>query len=122
MATPENNVREFTTAAAQTNQPAAPHEFKIDGESFFLAPEQPAAALMDLAGFADATDMQKAMIAMRYLDGVLLDESAERFAKRMRDKVRPMSIEEVGEVVKYIAEDVYGGGRPLATSSPSPGG
>lgn len=102
-----------------------PLRFTIDGDEFACAATLPAAAtnlLVEMAALGDdpaAVGRQLGMIG-DLLDMVLTPESAELFAARTRDPVRPIDYEQIGQVVKWLTEQYAA--RPTMPSTPSAGG
>lgn len=97
--------------------------FTIDGEEFEAATMLPgdiyaefiAASSTDTETYQEQHDSLK-----RALSLVLLDESWERFDKRLRDKTNPIDDEQAAEVVIWLMEEY--GMRPTQPSQPSSDG
>lgn len=90
----------------------------IDGERFDATPIAPANAILKVGALAASDKPQDKVEAVTtFLDSVLLPDSRQRFADRMGDPERPISIDTCGQVVAYLME-VYTG-RPPGEPSPS---
>jgi len=107
--------REFQSA---TNAEAV--TFRIGTDIFEAAKECPAGILLSMASMAQEEGGNAVAGTMDFLDSVMLPESRERFAARMRDPQNPISLKVVTELVQWLVE-VYTG-RPTAQPSPSPAG
>lgn len=94
------------------------HTFSVNGEQFAAYRIVPGAYMLELAKVAKAPVEQQAVAAMTFLDQVLEPDSAERFAERMRDPVKPIDIEQAMEVAQWLLADVYTK-RPTTPSSRS---
>lgn len=101
-----------------------PLRFTIDGDTFECAPVLPAAGTRLLLALAETVEGSagSAQIAMigDFLDTVMLPESAERFAARMKDPARPIDDDQIGDVLKWLVERY--GQRPTVPPTPSDGG
>lgn len=112
-----NEIREFKTAAKTGTGPV---RFRIDGEDFYAAAVIPADVWGDLAQFAATQDSKARVEAIgSFMDSVLLPESRDRLAERMKSTEEPMSLDEVADVLTYLVQEVYGK-RPTGPSSASP--
>lgn len=124
-----NEIKNLTT-------PGKPHSFKLGDDRFDCAAKLPAGVIRDFGKmrrlFTDAQavtdndDRQAELIEQAnemffgLLDIVLLPESAERFAVRMRDPLNPIDMTDVSNVIQWIVVEY--GGRPTQPpngSSPS---
>ena len=108
-----------------TSSQGPAHQFDIDGEVFNCATELPAGAAKLLAQMAVATDVQRMLKVSEFLDMVLLPDDAQRFATRLSDPVRPISIATYGAIIEWMLEEY--GMRPTqpsgsSASSPMNGG
>ena len=95
--------------------------FDIDGEEFIAVGPQrlPPGVMIDIAGAETSKDIMVKMAAFGgFFDGVLLPESAERFAARMRDPERTIDWDTLGDIVVWLIEEVYTD-RPTMPSSDS---
>lgn len=118
----------FTTAQARqkAQDEAAGGEFKwlefeVDGDTFQAAPFAPGGALLDAAAISVAQNkLERLTLIGKFLDGVLTEESAERFAKRMRSGDEPIDLETAAQIVAKLME--HYGGHPTVPPSPSPVG
>lgn len=99
-------------------------KFKIDDDVFEVAPALPAGVLMDFA-----TDFQKLdkesgedqkRSMMTILETVLVAGSYQRFTQRMQDRLQPIDLEQVNDVIEWIMEEY--GMRPTEPSEDSSGG
>lgn len=102
------STKSFQTQAAQSPDPI---EWDVDGESFYAAPALPAEGLMLMAVIADAGDEapagESARAVLDFLDLVLLPESAERYAARLKDPLKPIRLEEASEHAKWLIAEKY---------------
>lgn len=122
------------TFKSERTQPVELHSFTLEGvgqldnqewtESFRCLHDAPASALDDLSASAGMTaDGELAfnqVSLLRFFRAVIHPDDEERFNKLMHDKNRTVTIEELGDVMFWLAE-VYTG-RPSAPSSSSAGG
>lgn len=118
-----------------------PLKFQIDDDVFYAAPSIGADVLRDVLDMTDATAMQGIDIehatpedrrrvasaassqtgkTMAFLDNVLEEESARRFAERMRSTTEPITIEQAFQVWQWLIGEY--GSRPTQPSSPSVNG
>lgn len=107
--------KSFTTAVRSADDPVW---FEVDGERFDCSPVAPGAAILDVATLSASEDAQDRIRAIpTFLDSVLMPESRARFAARMGNPERPITVDTCGAVIAYLLE-VYTG-RPPAEPSPS---
>lgn len=112
--TPPPAPKQFTTAVGRGAQPV---EFAIDGEAFFAAAEMPLGSMVDVARTAlNGEPAEKIIAIMDFLDQILMPDSAVRFAGRMRSAERPIGMDEAGEIVKWLVQEVYAA-RPTVRPS-----
>ncbi len=104
-----------------------PLRFTIDGDVFECAGSLPAGGtrvLANLVAVQSSDDEGKAIAGLQalgdFLDVVMLPESAKLFAERMKDPVRPITDEQIGDITDYLMESY--GRRPTVPSTPSPDG
>lgn len=98
-----------------------PVTFTLRGASYTAAPSAPAQALLDAAAADSATDAADKVAALgKFMDAVLIPESATRFAAGMSDRANPIDLEDLAAVVAWLIE-VYTA-RPTEQPSPSPSG
>lgn len=101
-------------------------QFQVDEDIFEAAPAVPAEILMDFAGQFAGTDPEKVSVEeqltifMSVLDLVLLPESLKRFRDRMRDRERPIEIDQVEQIISWLFEEY--GLRPTQLPSDSSDG
>lgn len=115
------SARSFTSAAA-TKPPLI---FDVDGEEFTAIPVLPATATLGLVALTEAqSNIDRAKAVTSILDEVLVPESAERFAARMRGGDKPLGLSDALQVVTWLLSELVGTGadRPLDGDSPSPSG
>lgn len=106
--------RSFQSTAASRS----PIVFDVDGEEFTAIPAMPATASLALVALTEAgSNAEKAQATLGILDELLLPESAERFAARMRGGAHPISLEDALAVVGWLLPEVSG--RPTVGASPS---
>lgn len=118
-----------------------PLKFQIDDDVFYAAPMIGADVLRDVLDMTDATALQSVDLegatleqrraaasaassqtakTMAFLDQVLEEESALRFAERMRSTTEPITIEQAFRVWQWLIGEY--GSRPTQPSSPSANG
>lgn len=102
---------DFTVA-----HPTEPKRFRVDGDVFECAAVLPAGASRDLVSIAGADLHTQVTLLGSFLDSVMLPDSAERFARRMRDPLHPITDDQVGDVIVWLIKEY--GKRPT-TPSPS---
>lgn len=81
-----------------------PIAFKIDDDIFYAAGECPGGTVTDLAlASSDGEeDTEQLQVAMAFFDQVLLPESAELFADRLRDPQRPISLQKAMKIFTWL--------------------
>jgi hypothetical protein len=99
-----------------------PIPFEVDGETFHLLPNVPGTAVLDVAGISEAKGLDTARIIMRFLDQVMVPESAARFAARLGSSEDPITIETGIEVATWALGVVTNSDRPTEPSSQSSNG
>ena len=92
--------------------------FDVDGEEFTAVGRAPAGPLLDVAAARDTETRVRTM--MDFLDAVLVPDSAERFARRLRDPVDPIDATTLMEVAEYLIERYSR--RPTGPGGPSANG
>lgn len=100
-----------------------PLQFTIDGDVFDAVAVLPAGATRALIAMTagDENDGVTKIEKMgEFMDIVLLPASAVLFAARMKDPVRPIDDEQIGEVCMWLVEQY--GSRPTMPPTPSDGG
>jgi hypothetical protein len=97
-------------------------EIKVDGDTFYATGIAPALAVLDMAAVNDAGNVERMKIVMEFLDAVMHEESAERFAARLRSTTNPISVDQAVAIVMWLMEDVYATERPTEGRSPSQDG
>lgn len=136
------------TAAGPVQETLEPIPFKIDDDVFHAYPEIGGGLLMDTISFegldqlqqlteGDLDNLTQTQMAdmmritqgqttkmMHFMDVVLLPESAERFAARMRaaggGDVKPITLTQCFQVARWLMGKY--GNRPTEPSSPSSNG
>jgi hypothetical protein len=111
-------VRDFTDRTHTVRQ------FRIDDDVFQCAKAIPAGIAKKIGKIARSintgdesnTDEQLDVVG-ELLDMILLPESAELFARRMLDPLKPISLNQVGDVLGWLMEEY--GGRPTQPSDNS---
>jgi hypothetical protein len=104
-----------------TTPPVAPLEFTIDGDTFYAAGECPGGTVTDLALSADSeNETDQLQVAMAFFDQVLLPESADLFAERLRDPQKPISLQKAMRVFAWLVGKYTD--FPTQEQSPSPSG
>ena len=109
--TPEEDGGDFTTEVAAEN--SEPRSFRVDGEEFFVCAVIPADAMRLVSAFVSGGNASWVQSAVDFMDAVLLDESAQRYAARLKSKERPISITDLAKHAQYLMKNVYGVTRPL---------
>lgn len=115
--------------------------FKIDDQVFEAIPEPPPAAVLEVTDVGDlvelvgidpatATQAQLAKLqqgmratqlkAVEFLDTVLTEESAQRFAELLRSKNNPVSFQQIQDIVQWLITEY--GDRPTVPSKSSVNG
>ncbi len=97
-------------------------DFTIDGDVFHAVGVAPAMAILNVSRINEAKDMGKVEVIMSFLDQVLEEESAERFAARLTDRMNPITIDQCASVAIYLIEEVYVTERPTKGPLPSQNG
>lgn len=100
--------------------------FDVGGETFGALKHPPGEAMFGIMRVLAIhnSDAGKAAAIGDFLDLVLTEESATRFALALRDREHPITAETAGDVVEWLTRDVYKTsrfGRPDPTTSTSPG-
>lgn len=103
--------------------PTPPVRFRVGEDVFEIVPGLPAVSFMEFADLAgqqieqpdEARDMFHRMFRL-----VLVDESAERFVRRIEDKHNPITIWQVQKIIPFVLEQL--GLRPTEPSDSSPDG
>lgn len=86
-------------------------------ESFSAIPEVPGAEILDFIADADSDDGGRAAQALiDFLEGVIIEEDRERFAKLIRDKQRIIEMELIAQICEWLVSEYTD--RP--TESPRP--
>lgn len=105
------------------DEPTVPHRFKVHGEVFEAVSVlyKPARQLWqrkivpmfdDAGNLVDPSGFDLAEAFGEFLDLVLLPESAERFAAKMRDPLRPLSDDQAAAVVLGLISHYSGHPTP----------
>jgi hypothetical protein len=101
-------------------------EFKIGDDVFYAVGDSPGGVILDLAAMANSKEGEDKVGAIsEFLDGVLLPESAELFADRMRNPSNPITFPQLLAVFEWLLEDYTGGveaGRPTREAASSSSG
>lgn len=106
---------DFTTA------PVPPLQFTVDNDTFYAAGECPGGTVTDLALSADSeNESEQLRIAMSFFDQVLLPESADLFAERLRDPQNPISLQKAMKIFTWLVTSYTD--FPTQEQSPSPAG
>lgn len=87
--------------------PVPPIKFTIDGDEFFAAGECPGGTVTDLAAVSAAegeNEAEQLQVAMAFFDQVLLPDSAELFAERLRDPKRPITLQKAMKIFTWLME------------------
>lgn len=95
--------------------------FDFSGDQYAAAPVCPGGLLFDLAAIEKSSTAEQAKALLGFLDEVLIGDSADRLAARLRDPANPLGVKDLNQLVEWLMGEVYGG-RPTDPSSPSPGG
>jgi hypothetical protein len=107
-------MKEFKTAAGNHRQ------FAIDDEVFNCASDLTGGAALQLSALVNSKDSEKVHQIGQFLDLVLLPEDAVRFAARMRDTTRPVTIAMLGQILQWVLEEYSE--RPTQQPTPSSAG
>lgn len=101
-------------------------EFKVSDDVFYAVGDTPGGVILDLANMANAAEGEsKAGAITDFLDGVLLPDSAELFAERMRDTSNPITFGQLIAIFEWLLEEYTGGieaGRPTQVAASSSNG
>jgi len=100
-------------------------DFTIDDDTFDAAPALPGDVFVEFVGLYNSTGdvdglKEQHDLLKQALELVLLDESWQRFAARLKDKARPIEDDQMSAVVIWLLEEY--GMRPTQPSQPSPDG
>jgi hypothetical protein len=113
--------REFNTHRRQASGERVTFNIpNADGTAdvFDCAADPPGGVMLDVANISEGSRGEQVLAIGRLLDGVLLPDSRDRFEKRMRDPLNPITLDDAIDVVSWLAQEVYSG-RPTVPSSPS---
>lgn len=97
-----------TTPMDFTTDPVPPISFKVDDDIFYAAGEAPGGTVTDLAlasrgvGDDEDDDGEQLQVAMSFFDQVLLPESADLFARRLRDPEQPISLQKAMKIFAWL--------------------
>lgn len=94
-------------------------KFQIDDDVFEAVGTAPAMAVLDVSAVNQAKDLDKIRIILSFLDQVLLPDSAQRFADRLKSAEEPIDIDQAASVAVWLMEGVYAPERPTPAQSPS---
>lgn len=98
-------------------------EFVIDGDIFLAASDCPGGVIADLADVIEATtDAAKLRGVMGFMDQVLLPESADLFADRLRSTEKPISFNQAVDVFEWLIGQYTGEMVPTQAASSSSSG
>lgn len=101
-------------------QKLEPVTFTLDGDTFHCVRKMPGGMIKKIAALGNIENKsveQKINTFIDILKDLLLDDSYEIFNGRINDKMNPIDIEEMSDIIEWLIE-VYTG-RPLAQSSES---
>ena len=90
-----------------------PRSFRVDGEEFFVCAVIPADAMRLVSAFVGGGNASWVQAGVEFMEAVLLDESAERYAARLKSKERPITITDLAKHAQHLMRNVYGVTRPL---------
>lgn len=111
--------RQGDTRKAQELDPEAEDIYDV----FYAVGDTPGGVVLDLAEMAEAEAGQgKVKAITEFLDAVLLPESAELFAERMRDQENPIKFPQLISIFEWLLEEYMGGeesARPTQVRSSS---
>lgn len=112
------DIKDFTKARRSI-------KFKIDDDVFNCVPDLPVLTLIDFAAMAEKineTSMDESMrnLFIDMFKLILVDTAAERFIARMQDKINPISMDQVNEIMPWVMEKY--GLRPTEPSDSSSAG
>lgn len=111
-----SEIKDFT----EDRSSLKPKQFRIDDDLFECAPLLPAGATTYLASMMKADDVQRVVMLGELLDMIVLPESAQRFAARLKDPLNPISNNQLGAIVKWMLEE-YGLFPTQQSSNSAPG-
>ena len=94
-----------------------PRQFRIDSDTFHVPAVLPAAVAVEFSRMTKMNPNEQFLAIGEVLDIVMLPESAELFARRMRDPSNPIGVEHIAEVVQWLMQEY--GDRPTQPSSDS---
>lgn len=97
-------------------------EFTMDGDTFAAVDVAPGLSILNVSRINEAKNLGKVELIMDFLDQVLVPESAERFAARLKDPTNPITIDQCAAVAVHLVEDVYVTDRPTQGPSQSRNG
>ena len=104
-----------------TTPPVPPIWFEDDGDKFWAAGECPGGTVIDLAMVAENdNEGEQLQLAMAFFDQVLLPESADLFASRLRDPQRPIPLQKAMKIFAWLVGKYTD--FPTQEPSPSPAG
>ena len=109
--TPGNDDGDFTTEVVAED--LKPQSFRVDGEEFFVCAVIPADAMRLVSAFVGGGNASWVQAGVEFMEAVLLDESAERYAARLKSKERPITITDLAKHAQHLMRNVYGVTRPL---------
>jgi hypothetical protein len=101
-------------------RPALPVRFRVDDDVFSLLPSLPALQMLEFAELQDAQardEIPAGDMFRKIFQLVLTEDSAALFIARMSDRVKPISVEQVSDIMPWIMEQY--GMRPIPPSSSS---
>lgn len=111
------------TMTRDFSKPRSAITFTIDGDLFTAAPALPGETLVQFVSRfsgdegTDRTPAEQLNEWREALELVLLPESYELFVSRMRDRARPIEVDQMSDVIVWLLEQY--GLRPTQPSSPS---
>lgn len=88
-----------------TTDPVPPIMFTVDGDTFYAAGEAPGGTVVDLAMAASGNgedEGEQLQVAMAFFDQVLLPDSADLFAQRLRDPQKPISLQKAMKIFTWL--------------------
>lgn len=101
-------------------------EFKIGKDMFYAVGDTPGGVILDLAEIGNTAEGASRTSAIsEFLDNVLLPDSAELFARRLRDPQNPITFEQILAVFEWLLEEYVGGdesARPTQAPASSSSG
>lgn len=121
MATP--NSKDLGSFGSSGDEASELITFTIEPDVFYAAAECPGGTIMDLAAVVKSTDdVDKLDAVMRFFDQILLPDSAELFAARLRSSAKPITFGTAIEVFEKLVEAYTGNVRPTEDRPSSPSG